>query len=33
MLLSKDEYDIEKSIEKLYKEFCSGNICKINYEK
>lgn len=33
MLLNKDEYDIEKSLEKLYKEFCSGNICKINYEK
>ena len=33
MLLNKDEYDIEKSLEKLYKEYCSGNICKINYEK
>ena len=33
VLLSKDEYDIEKSLEKLYKEFWSGNICKINYEK
>ncbi|MGL5246482.1 MAG: ribosome biogenesis GTPase YlqF [Mycoplasmoidaceae bacterium] len=33
MLLNKNEYDIEKSLEKLYKEFCSGNICKVNYEK
>ncbi|MGL4616813.1 MAG: ribosome biogenesis GTPase YlqF [Mycoplasmoidaceae bacterium] len=33
MLLKKNEYDIEKSLEKLYKEFSSGNICKVNYEK
>lgn len=33
MLLNKNEFDIEKSLEKLYKEFCSGKICKVNYEK
>ena len=33
MLLNKDEYDIEKRLEKLYKEFCSRKTCKINYAK
>ena len=33
VLLNKDEYDIEKGLEKLYKECCSENICRINYEK
>ncbi len=32
-VISKNEWDFEKALEKLYKDFSLGRICNINYEK